>query len=399
MSNNPFVMPLSDLQRSRAMRSFATRRVPMEAMKTLVGGSVRPRTGDVVLAQVTRIGNHRHLERDTGRRSVLHVDDLLVLAYADRYATDQYESYVPTSLRSTHLVASGGIASHAVTRSNRVKNPTDIQPLGLIGDAAGRPLNLEDFALPRIPVPAELPPTIAVLGTAMNSGKTTTIHYLVHGLAKAGARPGTTKVTGTGAGNDYWVMLDAGGHRMLDFTDAGLSSTFRHSIPRLEDATEQLVSHLAADGSGVIFVEIADGVFQEQNRHLIRSARLHRLIDKVVFAASDAMGAALGVQTLTDAGFDVVAVSGSLTRSPLAVRESEQALGLPVLGIPELQDPEIIMPLLGIDEAEVTLTPQVEEPLPWDLEIVGLEPEPATHVSLAAPVTTRRGADLLTAVS
>jgi len=204
----------------------------------------------------------------------------------------------------------------------------------------------------------------------MNAGKTTTIHYMLHGLAKAGARPGAAKVTGTGSGNDFWVMLDAGAHRMFDFTDVGLASSFNHRVERLEDAAEQLVAHLTNDGCQVNFLEIADGVLQQENQHLIRSPRLHALIDTVVFAASDAMGAVHGVQTLREAGFTVAAVCGTLTRSPLAVREAREALGLPVLGLEEIGDPRVLAPLLGVD-----VTPLVmpnDEPDPWQIIVPGL---------------------------
>jgi hypothetical protein len=358
--------------RAAAKQSFATRRVPPEAMRTLVGGAVRPRSGDVVLARVERLGQHKHIEQPHGRRSHLHVDDLVIVAYADRYATDQFESYVPRHLGPVQLVASGGIASQAQSRSRAVRAATDIVPIGLVGDESGRPINVADFRLPMIDVPAIRPRTVAVLGTSMNAGKTTTMHYILHGLSKVGVRPGATKVTGTGSGNDYWVMLDAGAHMMLDFTDAGLASSFRQPIPVLEDVMAQLVGHLSLGGCGVNLVEIADGVFQQENRRLLTSPIVHDLIDVVVLAASDAMGAAQGVRSLTEHGFDVVAVSGTLTRSPLAVREAQEELGLPTLGIPELQDPQVVAPLLGIDPSLVGEPEPIAAPA-WPIDLPGLE--------------------------
>ena len=41
----------------------------------------------------------------------------IIVAFADRYATDQFESYVPLTLGPTQLVASGGIASEVMSRS------------------------------------------------------------------------------------------------------------------------------------------------------------------------------------------------------------------------------------------------------------------------------------------
>ena len=203
----------------------------------------------------------------------------------------------------------------------------------------------------------------------MNAGKTTTVHHLLHGMGKAGVRPGATKVTGTGSGHDYWVMLDAGAHMMLDFTDAGLAATFQHPISTLERAMAQLVGHLSIGGCGLNLVEIADGVFQQENRRLLVSPLVHDLIDTVILAASDAMGAAQGVRTLTDHGFDVCAVSGVMTKSPLAVREAQAELDLPVLGIPELQDPAVAGPIIGLDMSLVKPVPELELPA-WPVSLV-----------------------------
>jgi hypothetical protein len=364
-----------------AKASFAIRRVPKGAMQTLISGMVRPRSGDVVLAAVTRLGQHRKIEQPNGRRAALHVGDEVLLAYADRYAPDQYESHVPSDLGRAQLVASGGIASKAISHSLDVRNATDIVPIGLVGDGHGRPLNVAEFALPPAPQPVGRPRTIAVLGTSMNSGKTTTIHFLVHGLSRAGVRTGVTKVTGTGSGGDYWVMFDAGAHVMLDFTDVGLASTYRQPMPRLEHAFVELTDHLAAAGSEVRFVEVADGLYQQETSRLIESEVFRSTVDAVVFAAGEAMGAAAGVAHLRSKGLPVVAVSGRLTRSPLAVRETQEALGLPVLDLAQLRDATLMTKILDIDPALLD-APVVESDSRWlasDPELDGAswsEPDP-----------------------
>ncbi|GAA1252029.1 hypothetical protein JOF42_002625 [Microbacterium phyllosphaerae] len=391
MKRETWVRMLPHEMRIAAKQSFSTRRVPLESMRTLVGGAVRPRSGDVVIARIERLGHHRHIEQPHGRRSLLHVGDLIIVAYADRYATDQFESYVPRHLGPVNLVASGGIASAAISRSRSVRPATDIVPIGLIGDEAGRPLNVADFRLPTLAPPAERPRTIGVLGTSMNAGKTTTIHYMAHGLSKVGMRPGVTKVTGTGSGNDYWVMLDAGAHMMLDFTDAGLASSFRQPTSVLEEVMSQLVANLSLGGSGVNFVEIADGVFQRDNRSLLESAVVHDLIDCVVLAASDAMGAAQGLRSLTDHGFDVVALSGTMTKSPLAMQEAAEELDLPIWGLPELENAELIAPVLGIDPT--MLRAPVPPPQPaWPIDLAGLEPLAETRLATSTvELAGRRG--------
>ncbi|MDO5629075.1 MAG: hypothetical protein Q4G43_12210 [Mobilicoccus sp.] len=206
----------------------------------------------------------------------------------------------------------------------------------------------------------------------MNAGKTTTIRAMARGFAQAGHRPGVTKVTGTGSGNDYWVMIDAGAHLMLDFTDAGLASTFRQPLPRLERAFAQLVSHLTLAGCRINFVEIADGIFQRETSALLRSATFHGLIDGVVLAASDAMGAAHGTQVMQSLGIDVLALSGLMTRSPLAAREAHDATGLPVADLDQLMDATHMSALLGVDRASLTPVPDALPPA-WPIEVAGLD--------------------------
>jgi hypothetical protein len=279
---------------------------------------------------------------------VLHDDDEIIVTYGDRYATDQFESRVPATLGETQLVASGGIASEVLSRSMAVRRATEIEPIGLLGDAKGRPLNIQDFSLQPVTPLVPRPRTVAVIGTAMNSGKTTTVHCLVHGLSKAGVCVGATKVTGTGSGNDYWCMLDAGAHVMLDFTDVGLASTYRQPMDVIEAKFGELVNHLTNTGTALNLVEVADGIYQDETSRLLESAVFRSMIDAVIFAAPDSMGAVAGVTHLQNLGHDVLAVTGLLTRSPLAIREAAAVTGLPVLTREELTDPVLAASLLDI---------------------------------------------------
>jgi len=328
-------------------------------MTTLVQGPVRPRSGDLVLARVDRIGQHSRLELWTGRRARLHVGDEIIVAYADRYAPDQFEAEVPLKLGPTQLVASGGIASQMLSRSQDVRRATDITPLGLIADGRGVPLNIDDFALVPTSVPDERPPTIAVVGTSMNAGKTTTIHRLVHTLARSGHHPGAAKVTGTGSGADYWVMLDAGAQRMLDFTDVGLASTYRIDMAVVERKAVELTGHLANSGCGAIVVEVADGLFQGETARLLESETFRSRIDGWILAATDAMGAVGASVVLNGLGLRVIGLAGRFTRSPLGVREASSASNLPILGLDRLSDPATASSLFGLEPPRRHITAAV----------------------------------------
>ena len=135
-----------------------------------------------------------------------------------------------------HMVAGGGIASRAVSWHDRiVRGPTHITPIGLLADADGKRINLRDFAIDTGTQMSEsLPTIVAIIGTAMDAGKTQTAAFLVRGLIAAGLRVGYAKITGTGAGGDTWLLKDAGADPVLDFTDAGLASTYLAAPEEIE---------------------------------------------------------------------------------------------------------------------------------------------------------------------
>lgn len=368
------VRALEDHELAMAKRAFSTRRVRDEDMRTIVTGSIRPRTGDLVLARVDRILYQTRLELVSGRKAGLIEGDTIIVAYGDRYATDQFESEVPLDLGPTNLVATGGVASKMLSRNSAVRGATEITPIGLIGDANGQPLNLYQFRLPERPQPVDRPRTIAVLGTSMNSGKTTTVRSLVVGLSRAGYKVGTAKVTGTGSGGDFWAMHDAGAAVAVDFTDAGYSATYKVSLPELEDIMDHLTAHLAHEGVDVILLEIADGIFQEQNIDLIQSYRFQQMIDGVFFASGEALGAALGVCKLQMLGFDVIGLSGKLTASELLIREAKGVCETPIYRKSELSDAAQAPAIMGLG------------PRPSEPSGENVEPEPVAEQQAATSV-------------
>ena len=243
------------------------------------------------------LGQHGRIELPDGRRAHLFPGDEIVVCYGNRYAPDQFEAVLGDDLGACELVAGGGIASHELARHDRMSEPTRITPIGLVGDAAGRRLNVRDFAIPlRSGRPSAIP-AILSLGTSMNAGKTLSGTSPVHGLKRAGYRVAGIKATGTGSGGDLWIVRDAGADLVLDFTDAGFASTYLAPLPELEAATLGLIEHAAAASCDVAVIEIADGLQQLETAALVRSRALRARVAGVMFAAYDAMGAKCGVDS------------------------------------------------------------------------------------------------------
>jgi hypothetical protein len=312
------------------------------------GEQVVPRAGDVILARVRELGQHLRIERPDSRKASLFEGDEILVAYGDRYAPDQFEAEVPANLGLTHLVAAGGLAGTVISAHSRMAEPTQIEPLGLLTDARGT-MTLRRCAPFNVVAPEDAqtlrrvgrPLVIGVLGTSMNSGKTTTVASIVRGLTMAGLEVAAGKVTGTGAGGDPMLFHDSGASRVLDFTDFGYGSTYRLAHEEVRSLFVSLVCELAATGPDVIVLEVADGLFQEETARLMRDPLFKQHVDKVVFAAGEALGAAAGQTMLTLEGLSPVAISGLLTASPLAKREAAGALSAPVLDQDELASADV----------------------------------------------------------
>lgn len=331
-------VPLGNQRILAAKRAFTTRRVSFDGGLRLLAQAA-PRAGDLVLARVVTIGQHPKLESPDGRRAQLYVGDEIIVAFGARYAPDQFEAIVPTGLEECDLVAGGGVAGRVLNKHAKMRRATRIQPIGLIGDRFGQVINLDRFALPHREVPASKPRVIAVAGTSMNAGKTTTAAGLIHGLSRAGLSVAAAKVTGTGSGGDVWSMIDAGARHLLDFTDMGHASTAGLPISEIERTALSLIAHCAQDRPDIIVIEIADGVLQRETAALLSSENFRNVIDGVLFAAGDALGALNGREWLLRQGHQVAGISGLVSASPLACREVEAAMGETVLSLEELRDP------------------------------------------------------------
>jgi len=330
-----------------ASRAFSTRRADLTLAKNLITAGVRPQAGDLVLARVSRIGHHARLELPNGRRARMFVGDEIIVTYGNRYATDQFESLVPEQIGPCHLVAGGGIASNVISKSKGVKRATDIEPLGILAAEDNTPLNVSQFALADAPtMAAPRPLVLCMVGTSMNAGKTTAAADIIRGLRSSGLNVAAAKITGTGAGGDYWHFTDAGAQEVVDFTDAGYASTYMMDTPSILNASQHLINHLFIKQPDVIILEVADGLLQRETRPLLMSDTFKNMIDGMFFATGDAMGAISGADWLQNQGYPVIGLCGMMTRSEINAAEARDATGLPVLTRAMLTDGNILTPMV-----------------------------------------------------
>lgn len=341
---------------SHAKRSYITRNVRLEDAFSL--SSSDPIVGDLLLARVDRIRQHTRLENTEGRRVHLYPGDEIIVAAGNRYATAQYHAESPSQLGPCHLVAAGGLAANMVSKSSQVKPATEITLLGTLADEAGEKLNLSRYTRLKpayLHPSAELMPVLLVIGSDMNSGKTTLACSAINSFRNAGMRVAGAKLTGTGAGPDYWKMLDAGAFQVKDFVDAGMPSTAGIAEEQLINVLRTIKADAVQNDADVLVVEVADGVFQPETRALL-AGRLASEVTGALVAADSAAAAVMTTERIIHAGIPVYSVGGVFTRSALCCDEVGVALGLPVHtlnGLREIDTVEYLKSALMRDHSDV----------------------------------------------
>lgn len=297
-----------------------------------------PRPGDVLIAEVMSIGRHTRIDTPSRTKSKLFEGDHIGVVFAPRYATRQFQAIVPADLSEVHLVCAGGVCGRVVGQPDDMNGATVIRPVGYL-TAHGRRVRMPDHSIKKLPYVPGRTEVIAVVGSSMDSGKTTAAYSLAHGLKLAGLRVGAAKITGTASAKDPMLFVDAGAEPVLDFTDLGLGSTAGLSRDEIREALETLLGSLQGAGVDVAVIEIADGIVQTETRYALElMAKMS--ISGILFTCSDAVAVAGGVARVESYGHDILAVSGTCTRSPLAIVEAQNETTRAVLSKEELMVPE-----------------------------------------------------------
>lgn len=325
---------------TNAKWAFTTRRVTRTDVRGLSTNFATAKAGDLILCEIAELGQHKKIQLAERRVSVSYPGDLVVLCLGDRYAPDQFLASAIIDDDLIDLVAGGGVAGRVDVAHIQMDEPTRLKPLGLLTDTRGQVMNIASYALPST-APNNDVTVIGVFGASMNSGKTTAASSLAHGLMKSGYTVAGVKATGTGAFGDFNSFED-GGAPALDFTDVGMPTTYRMPMHRIEKGFDTLIATAAARGAEVVVVEIADGVFQQETRAILKSSRIRDRLDGILFAAPDALSALGGETVLNKMNLGAFAISGMVSCSPLAASEAAAVTGLPILTREDLWSPDTI---------------------------------------------------------
>ena len=302
-----------------------------------------PKSGDLAVFEVLEIGKHSSVQSETGRNAAIFPGDYIVAAFANRYATSQFEGYVPDEPQEIyHILGAGGAIGIVHSKNDYFKDiePTTLRMVGYCTDKQGEIINTYYYNTPKkVEFGTKLPysPTIFLsIGSTMDSGKTTSAAFLSRGLKYTGKKVAFIKFTGTCYTKDQDFVRDCGADVTTDFSDLGYPSTYMCSKEELLDLYTSLLHSLADEAPDYIVMEIADGLMQRETNFLLKDKKFMATIDGVIFSCGDSLSAFHGVQLLNGLGITPNAVSGKFTMSPLLIKEVQNHIDIPVVHIDEL---------------------------------------------------------------
>lgn len=308
--------------------------------------------GDYVVGEVLPHGGRvEGFELPTGREATPMAGDLLVGAFARRFATleatGSFENIGEDG--RMHSLSEAGCFGLMTSKS---RFSPGLMPLGYRGHVLvdGRKTNMRDHVAP--PPDAEFHlPVVLVVGTSMSAGKTYSARVAVRQLRELGLRVAGAKLTGAGRRHDVLSMGDAGADPIFDFIDAGLPTTVCRT-ELFREAVGGLLARIGDTDAQVVVVEAGASPLEPYNGGTL----VELLEERVVFTilcASDPY-ALVGIEKAWGRSFDLVA--GPAANTLAGVQLVDRLSGLPALDLMNADNyPELrrrLRDALGMREAD-----------------------------------------------
>jgi hypothetical protein len=291
--------------------------------------SADSQVGDVVLVRVDDVGFHGSVVDIWNRKLRIYTDDLVVGVLGNRYATDAVEGEVD-GLQDLSLLTAAGLIGTVKSKHETWRKSTDVSFVGFVKDKGDQRVNLKGQRVLAPIEPGPIQNLIAIVGTGMNSGKTTSACKLIRESHRSGLRVAACKLTGSVSPRDTYEMRSASAKPVIDFSDYGFPSTYLCTRTELLGLFNRMIADVSKTQPDVVVMEIADGLLQRETAMLLREPAIRQAVKGVIVTADCAPSALHAVDELRQLGFRVLAVSGKITSSPLFVKEFEQRSEVPV---------------------------------------------------------------------
>lgn len=287
--------------------------------------------GAVVFAQVLDDKNTTPLiEFSTGRIGLLVTGDTIPGVLGKRRATREFSGDVPKSLKvgdTLYLLSQSGVLGEIQGVDPGYGQALPLKFLGGLTQK-GKPLNLIDSVTEGSNLWGNSAPLIAVVGTCMNTGKTTTICKIVKYFKQKGLKIAYAKLTGIAYQGELLKVKDFGADETLNFVDGGLPSTCGDPSQSTKVAIG-LLKKLNQTNPDLIIAEFGASILGEYNvSTLLENLEIRQQIKATILAANDSVAAWGAKEILHQHGMTISLITGPVANNLTEAHFVEKKLGI-----------------------------------------------------------------------
>jgi len=325
-------------------KSIITKKIEEFRIIRSIKKTYLPKSGDVAVFKVLSIGKHKAIQGENGNNTYIFPEDLILVAFGTRYATNQFEGYLPDKYYSKYqILGQGGVVG--ILKSMHAKfediGATEVKLVGYAVDKNNNVINTRYFKEePKLfnPFRKRDYKTYLSVGASMDSGKTTTAAFLSRGFMKQKKKTAFIKLTGTVYAKDCSVVRDCGADIAIDFSYCGYPSTYLCETKELLNLLESLLIKIEKINPDSLVIEIADGLLQRETNALLKNKSFMQMIDHTILSCADSLSVASGINMLSELNHKPSLISGMFTASPLMVNEVKQITDIPVFTLEDFMD-------------------------------------------------------------
>lgn len=315
-----------------------------------------PKNGDVAVFEIVSLGKHKTMQTTQEHNRRIYPGDYILATFGTRYASNQFEGYLPTEAQITYdILGQGGVIGVMRSSHNsfRRTGTTKVRLVGYAVDTQRQVINSRYCNVEKCEFSPRLfnkPKVYLSVGASMDSGKTTTAAYFARGAMLSGKRVAYIKLTGTAHCKDRNFVKDCGAVVSVDFAHCGYPSTFMCDITEILDIYATLLAQVQTESPDIVIVEIADGLLQKETAELLTHRAFMQQVEGVILSCPDSLSAIGGLSLLNSFEITPKLLSGIMTASPLMVEEVGMVTDIPVYGLEDFTDGEKLVNLLRLNE-------------------------------------------------
>ena len=285
----------------------------------------------VVVKVLSELDKVNVLEDSNGINRKLVAGDIIPGVLCKRKAMKEFSGDIPKQLDvgdNLHLINDAGMFGQLTGFEPTYGIPIEVTVLGSI-IRQGKQINTKDAA---IDSPEELDlqaPLIAVVGTSMDIGKTTTACKIVQHFINRGLKVAYAKLTGIAYLGELKPLIDSGAKPVMDFLDGGLPSTFGRPEEVIK-AAFGILTELDKTQPNLIVVEFGNSILGAANvSTLLQNATIQNHIKATIVVASNTVDAWGAKEIMNQYGVPIMAMTGPLANNSATADFIEEMLGIP----------------------------------------------------------------------